>query len=223
METKKIAIIGVLVIVLIILCCICAFAFLNQNKESIEINDLNIEKDQWGIYIIKGHITALMDLNYIEARITLYDDQGAIVGECPLAWNMKDIKAGQKVSVGSSLGATASETPSYGVVTFYDAVNSKEPLANFTVHFNSTDNQTDTSSGSATIQQKSNNTDNDNKKYTQEDIDMAKNEAYWQGYDDSVYDSINYYDDIETSTDESSSYSSSSSGSSHSSVETTEG
>lgn len=83
------------------------------------------------------------------------------------------------------------------------------------------DNNTDDSddSGSNSVSVKKNTTNN--KKYTQSDLDMARNDAYWQGYDDSYYDQQDdYYDDEETYTTSDSS--SSSQSSSSSSVETTE-
>lgn len=70
---------------------------------------------------------------------------------------------------------------------------------------------------------KSNDND-DEKKFTQQDLDRARNEGYRSGYDDSFYDSYSE-SNVETTTDDSSSSSSSSSRSSSSSsnVETTRG
>ena len=196
-------IIGALVAIIIIIATATAYSMImNQKKELIEINDLNIEQDQWGIYKIVGHITPLKDLNYLEARITLYDAHDTIVGECPLAWNMNHLKEGQKVSVGTSLGATASATPAYGVISFYDYVNGKEAIANFTVTFNGTNNVTknatitedtsnDVSSNNNNEVHDSNVNDANDKKYTQQDLNRARADGYLEGYDDS----LSYYDD----------------------------
>ena len=240
MENQKTIIIGILIIALIIIGAATAYSMMNNKKDLIEINDLNIEKDQWGIYKIVGHITPLKDLRYLEARITLYDAHGTIIGECPLAWNMNNLKEGQKVSVGTSLGATTSGVPAYGIISFYDQVNGKEPVANFTVHFNGTNNNT---TKNATVTEDTNtdvsNNNNDShdsnvndandKKYTQQDLNRARADGYLQGYDDSMsYD----YDWSSSSGSSSSGGSSSSSGgsssgsgssSSWSNVETTAG
>ena len=226
MENKKTVIIGILVAAIIIIGAATAYSMMNNKKDLIEINDLNIEKDQWGIYKIVGHITPLKDVRYLEARITLYDAHGTVIGECPLAWNMNNLKQGQKVSVGTSLGATTSGVPAYGVISFYDKVNGNEPVANFTVHFNGTNNNT---TKNATVNEgSSSSTSNNNdkpsdsnadksndKQYTKQDLERARSDGYWKGYDDSM----SYYDDFgfETTTDSGSSSSQSGSSSSSSS------
>ena len=223
MENKKTVIIGILIVAIIIIGAATAYSMMNNKKDLIEINDLNIEKDQWGIYKIVGHITPLKDVRYLEARITLYDAHGTVIGECPLAWNMNNLKQGQKVSVGTSLGATTSGVPAYGVISFYDKVNGNEPVANFTVHFNGTNNNTtknatvaeDTStdvSNNNNNSHDSNVNDANDKKYTQQDLNRARADGYLQGYDDSM----SYYDDFgfETTTDSGSSGSQSGSSSS---------
>ena len=198
MENQKTIIIGILIIALIIIGAATVYSMMNNKKDLIEINDLNIEKDQWGIYKIVGHITPLKDLRYLEARITLYDAHGTIIGECPLAWNMNNLKEGQKVSVGTSLGATTSGVPAYGIISFYDQVNGKEPIANFTVKFNGTNNTTKNTTVSEDNSNKvsSNNDDNgshnsnvndaNDKRYTQQDLNRARADGYLQGYDDSM-------------------------------------
>lgn len=234
MENQKTIIIGIIIVVaIIIIGAATAYSMMNNKKELIEINDLNIEKDQWGIYKIVGHITPLKDIKYLEARITLYDAHGTVIGECPLAWNMNNLKQGQKVSVGTSLGATTSGVPAYGVISFYDKVNGNEPVANFTVHFNGTNNNTK----NTTVNENSNNApsssndsgshnsnvnDANDKRYTQQDLNRARADGYLQGYDDSMsYNDYGY--DWSSSSSSSSGSSSSGSGSGGSNVESTLG
>ena len=195
METKHIIVIVAIIVVLIILCGVFAFGFTNQNKDALKINDINVVKDQYGIYSLKGHISPLKDFGYLEARIVFYDDSGA------------------------------------AVVSFYDDVRSDTPIANATVHFsdNNTANSTEktVSTGSSNNAVVKNDND-DNKKFTQEDMNRAREDGYWNGYSDSYQDQYQYSDDssVETTTDDSSSSSSSSSSrssSSSSNVETTRG
>ena len=73
---------------------------------------------------------------------------------------------------------------------------------------NATDKTNATTSDTTNVNTQSNNNNddkdkNDDKKYTQEDLDMARSESYWQGYDDSYYDQSQYYEDY-TSDDSSS-------------------
>ena len=223
MDSKKTAIILVLVVVVVILFAVLASGFLSQSQQTLQVDDLNIMQDEFGIYKLQGHITPEKDYAYMEARIVFYDEHGTIIGKAPCAWNMRDLEKGSEISVGNGLGAVVDGTPSYAVVSFYDNVGSNDALANFTVHFDGTNNKTnDTGSGSSSsVTVNNNNADNgDNRKYTQEDMDRARQESYWNGYDDSSSDSGRYYaDDSSSQSSQGSSYDSGSSDSSN--VETT--
>ena len=189
---QKTAIIGILAAVVVILFAVLASGFLSQSQQTLQVDDLNIMQDEFGIYKLQGHITPEKDYAYMEARIVFYDEHGTIIGKAPCAWNMRDLEKGSEISVGNGLGAVVDGTPSYAVVSFYDNVGSNDALANFTVHFDGTTNKTnDTgSSSSSSGVVNNNNADNgDNKKYTQEDMDRARQESYWNGYDDSSSDS----------------------------------
>ena len=112
------------------------------------------------------------------------------------------------------------------ILSFYDKVNGNEPVANFTVHFNGTNNNT---TKNATVNEgSSSSTSNNNdkpsdsnadksndKQYTKQDLERARSDGYWKGYDDSM----SYYDDFGfvTTTDSGSSGSQSGSSSSGSS------
>ena len=224
METKHIIVIVTVIAVLVILCGVFAFGFMNQNKNALEIDDINVVKDQYGIYSLKGHISPLKDFSYLEARIVFYDDSGAIIGKAPCAWNMLDIKKGSTVSVGNGMGAVCDGDPAYAVVSFYNDVRSDNPIVNATVRFsqNNTANSTDTTVSTSNNVVKNDN--DDNKKFSQEDMDRARDEGYWNGYSDSYQDQYQHTDDsnVETTTDDSSS-SSNSRSSSSSNVETTRG
>lgn len=202
METNKKIIIIILTIVVIILAVVCIIGLTNNNTETIEINDLNIEKDAFGIYNLVGHITPLKDFDYLEARIVFYDNQSTVIGKSSCAWNILDVSKGSKISVGNSLGATCDGIPSYAVIEFYDSVYSDTPLKNFTVRFNNTEDTSD-DSNSGVVSSSS----NDNNKYSDEDLQLARDEGYWEGYADSYSD--NYYsdddyysDDVEATTDD---------------------
>ena len=198
---QKTAIIGILVAVVVILFAVLASGFLSQSQQTLQVDDLNIIQDEFGIYKLQGHITPEKDYAYMEARIVFYDEHGTIIGKAPCAWNMRDLEKGSEISLGNGLGAVVDGTPSYAVVSFYDNVGSNDALANFTVHFDGTNNKTnDTgSSSSSSVVVNNNNADNgDNKKYTQEDMDRARQESYWNGYDASTSDNSMYADDSQS-------------------------
>ena len=226
MENQKIIIIGILVAVIIIIGAATAYSVMNKKPvETIKINDLNIEQDQWGIYNLKGHITPLKDFNYLEARVQIYDANGTVIGQA-FSWNMLHPQKDVTIDVSKGLGAVVSGTPAYAIVSFYDSAGGKEALLNFTIKFNGTHNATknatvteDTSNDVPSNNNDSHNSnvnDANDKKYTQQDLNRARADGYMQGYDDS----LSYYDDygyssssdsnVETTTDSGSSGSSSS-------------
>ena len=225
MEKEKAIIIGLIAVVLIILCAIGAYTLMNQNTEVLKINDLNLVEDQFGIYNLKGHITPLKDFDYLEARIVIYDENGVVIGKSSCAWNSAHVKKDDTLSVGNGLGVTCDGgEPAYAVISFFDNVYSEDELANFTVRFDgNATNATDSSNAASSTQSSG----SDGKKFTQEDMERAKDNAYWKGYGDSIDDSASYYDDysqgsssVETTTEESGQSESSGSWSS-SNVETT--
>lgn len=228
-NTNKKIIIIVLVIVLIILSAICVFGLMNNDKEDLIINDINIQKDAFGIYNLIGHITPQKDFDYLEARITFYDNSGTVIGKSPIAWNTIDAKADEKLSLGNGMGGVCDGTPAYAIVEFYDYTGSDTPIANATIQFNGNNTNATANMTSDTAVSQSN-TNNDDNQYSQDDLDLAKSEGYAEGYSDSLNDNY-YYDDTDyddysgssSSGGSSSSDSASSSGSSSggSSVETT--
>ena len=227
MENQKTIIIGILIAIILIIGAATAYSMMNKKPvETIKINDLNIEQDQWGIYNLKGHITPLKDFNYLEARVQIYDANGTVIGQA-FSWNMLHPQKDVTIDVSKGLGAVVSGTPAYAIVSFYDSAGGKESLLNFTITFNSTNNATknatvteDTStdvSSNNNESHDSNVNDANDKKYTQQDLNRARADGYMQGYDDS----LSYYNDygyssssdsnVETTSDSSSSSSGSSS------------
>ena len=219
MENQKTIIIGILIAIILIIGAATAYSMMNKKPvETIKINDLNIEQDQWGIYNLKGHITPLKDFNYLEARVQIYDANGTVIGQA-FSWNMLHPQKDVTIDVSKGLGAVVSGTPAYAIVSFYDSAGGKESLLNFTITFNSTNNATKnatvTEDTSADVS--SNNNDNeshdsdvnkaDDKQYTKQDLERARSDGYWQGYDDSMsYAEYSFGDDVETTTGSSGSH-----------------
>ena len=204
-----------MIVILIILIAFCIVG-LTGNKETLVIKDINIQKDAFGIYKLVGHVTPEKDFDYIEARITFYDNSNTIIGKSSIAWNILHAKAGETLSLGNGVGAVCDGAPSYAVIEFFDNVYSDSPIANATIQFNGnntnvTANMTSDSGVSSTGS--SNNNNDDGKKFTQKDLDLAKSEGYAEGYSDSIDDYDYYYYDY-SSSDSSSGGSSSDSGSS---------
>ena len=153
MEDKKKILIGLLAVVLIILCCFIGYTMFNTPKETLQINDMNIKVDEWGIYNLVGHITPLKDFDYLEARVIFYNANGTVIGN-GYAWNMLHPQKGTQISINNPAGV-CKETPDHAVVSFYDRAGSDKPIANFTVKFTG-DGNNGTASGNGGSNTKSN-------------------------------------------------------------------
>lgn len=134
MNKNQKIIIGILLVIIAILSAICVVS-LTSDAKTLKIDDINLEQDALGIYELVGHITPERDYDYVEARITIYDNNSVVIGKSSCAWNMRDLEEGQKISLDNGLGATCEGTPKYAVIEFYDSVYSEEPIANATIHF----------------------------------------------------------------------------------------
>lgn len=218
MERDKTIIIALLIAAAVICCIIAAYAMSNQSTEVLQIDDIDIKQDQFGIYNLEGHITPLKDFDYLDARIVFYDENDTVIGKVACAWNMLNVKKGSSISIGDGLGGVCDGTPSYAVVEFYDSVTSKTPIKNVTVEISGENNtaSNDNSAG-VSVSSADNSNKNDDKKFTQQDLDRARDEGYSHGYMDSYQDSYSDDDYVEDSS------SSQSSGSGSSNVETTTG
>lgn len=192
MENKHLILIAVLIAAIILFTILIIGGLNNTPTETLRINDINIEQDQYGLFVLIGHITPLKDFDYLEARVVFYDDQGTIIGSSACAWNMLDLKKGDNISLGKSPTAVVDGTPAYAVVGFYDSISADEPVANATITFNgNVSNDT-----GAVVSSSSDG--GDDKLYTQQDLDDARDEGYADGYADSsdfYSDDSDYADD----------------------------
>ena len=204
MENKHLIVIGILLIIIVFF-TVLIITGLNTSEETISINNMNIRQGDFDSYYLVGDITAKKDFDYLEARVIFYDKNNTTIGSCPIAWNMLKVKAGENISIDNVIVTTVSGVPDRAVISFYDSVGSDKVLVNFTVHFNNTnnsDNNTDDVVDSTPVvnTDNTNKDNNDKNKYSKEDLELAKQKGYWEGYDDSLND--NYYyiedDDIET-------------------------
>ena len=62
-----------------------------------QIANLKVVNQGYGGYSVKGELTPTEDLSYLEMVTVWYDSSGAVIDRNPIAWNMNDLKSGQKV------------------------------------------------------------------------------------------------------------------------------
>ena len=189
-KNNKLIIIGIIAIIGVFLTVLLIGASLNTTPEApVTIKNMNVKSGDFDTYYLVGNITANKEFDYLEARAVFYDENNNTIGSCPIAWNMIDVKKGENITIDNMMVATVSGTPKMVVISFYDYTGSDDSLVNFTVHFNGTSQKVvNTAPTVKTV--------DNNKKYSEEDLEQAKESGYWDGYSDSLDDyNTNYKED----------------------------
>lgn len=128
MDKKYLIAIGVLVIVGIVATSGCTDSSTSSASNSsqstappFQITDLKVTNEGYGDYAIKGQLVPNRDIDYLEMVTVWYDSSGAVIERNSLAWNMNDLKSGQKVkfSTNDYLG-TGAGTPSKVQLLVFD-------------------------------------------------------------------------------------------------------
>jgi hypothetical protein len=68
----------------------------NSNQLPFNITNLKVTSNGNYDYPISGTLTPTKDISYIEMVTIWYDSSGAVIYRNPIAWNMNDLKSGQK-------------------------------------------------------------------------------------------------------------------------------
>lgn len=102
----------------------------NTPDSTIEVNDLSIANEGYGLYKVTGTLVPDKDYDYLEMVVVFYDSDGTIVEKDPLAWNMNDINANQNIKLSGSAFVDSSENPAKAEVYFFDSVFSGGDLDN---------------------------------------------------------------------------------------------
>lgn len=118
MGNKSLIILGVFLIAIIvgISGCTSSGSSSNPSKSSappFQLENLQVTSTGYGGYSIKGDLTPTKDISYLEMVTIWYDSSGAVIYRNPIAWNMNDLKSGQKVRVSTNdYISSDKETPS---------------------------------------------------------------------------------------------------------------
>ncbi|MDI6701534.1 MULTISPECIES: hypothetical protein [Methanothermobacter] len=68
-----------------------------QEEKTVNVTDLKVVSEGYGLYSVSGKITALKDYGYLEMHLNWYDSEGNLLYENPLAWNTNNAKTGQTI------------------------------------------------------------------------------------------------------------------------------
>ena len=104
MDNKYLIALGILVIAGIVAISGCTESSTSSASNSsqstappFQITNLKVTNGGYGDYAIKGQLTPTQDIDYLEMVTVWYDSSGAVIERNSLAWNMNDLKSGQKV------------------------------------------------------------------------------------------------------------------------------
>lgn len=116
---KKLIIIVLLLIILFII--IGALSSPSTTTEpTLSLTNLAITSTGYGGYDVSGDLVASQDYDYLEIVTVYYDDQGTILQQDPLTWNMNDVKANQNIKV-SGTAYVDSGTPTRAEIYVFDS------------------------------------------------------------------------------------------------------
>ena len=116
---KKIGIFIIVLIAIFFIIGIFASSSTNDNTSNLQVTNLNIVSEGYGLYSVSGNLIPDKDYDYLEMQVIYYDASGTILYKDSLAWNIVDIKEGQNIRITGS--SYCEETPSSTVVLIFDS------------------------------------------------------------------------------------------------------
>lgn len=129
MKNKYLVILGILLVAGVVAISGCTDSSTNttssQNPSTgaeapFKVENLKVSNEGYGGYAIKGELTPNKDISYLEMVTVWYDSSGAVIERNSLAWNMNDLKSGQKVkfSTNDYLGTDAGSPSKVELLVF---------------------------------------------------------------------------------------------------------
>ncbi|NYB53063.1 MAG: hypothetical protein HVN35_10975 [Methanobacteriaceae archaeon] len=116
---KKVGLIwGVVAILLVVAVSGCTSS---GNKNSVNVSNLQVSNQGYGMYYVTCDIVPNQDMSYIEMVLVWYDANGAVIERTPLAWNINDAKAGQTIKARGMSSLYDKETPAKVQVMLFDS------------------------------------------------------------------------------------------------------
>lgn len=91
------------------------------NKNSVNVTDLQVSTEGYGMYYVTCDIVPRQDTSYLEMVLVWYDSSGAVIDRTPLAWNINDAKAGQTIKARGMALLYQKGAPSKVQVLLYDS------------------------------------------------------------------------------------------------------
>jgi hypothetical protein len=111
-------ILGVLAILLVVAISGCTSS---GDKNSVNVTNLQVSSEGYGIYAVTCDIVPNQDISYLEMVLVWYDSSGAVIDRTSLAWNINDAKVGQTIKARGTASLYQKGTPAKVQVMLFDS------------------------------------------------------------------------------------------------------
>lgn len=120
----------IILIIILFLLLIVVSSFSNPTPETtIQVTDLSIVSEGYGMYSVTGNIIPDKDYSYLELVVVFYDDTGAVLDRAPLVWNMNDIHQNQTIRMDGTAYVSSDSAPATAEVYFFDSAFSGDDVS----------------------------------------------------------------------------------------------
>lgn len=122
--------IGIIVIVIIILGILCIVATSSDTtpQETVNVTNLNVVSEGYGLYTVTCDLTPKQNYSYLEMEVVFYDSNDAVIGKSPLAWNINSPAKDQLIKVSGTATTNSQNTkPARAEVFIFDSVSTDDP------------------------------------------------------------------------------------------------
>lgn len=127
MRKKTIGIIALVIIILGII-CIAATSSDTTQQETVNVTNLNVASEGYGLYTVTCDLTPKQNYSYLEMEVIFYDSNDAVIGKSPLAWNINSPAKDQLIKVSGTATTNSQNTkPARAEVFIFDSVSTDDP------------------------------------------------------------------------------------------------
>lgn len=121
MKKRYILILSLILAILSVSAVSAGFFGIGDDSDKLNIEDLKIDNEGYGMYDVSCNLTADKEFDYLEMVVVFYDDSGAIIEKSPLVWNMNDVPKDQTIKVSGSAYISGNNVPVKAEVYIFDS------------------------------------------------------------------------------------------------------
>lgn len=117
----KTIIVGIIILFILLMIIGAMSPSTTTPETNLEISDLSMQSEGYGLYSVSGTLTPDKDYSYLEMVVVFYDDSGAVIDKSPLVWNMNDIQKDQVVKINGNAYVNSDSAPSKAEIYIFDS------------------------------------------------------------------------------------------------------